>query len=365
MSIASPARLGLAVATLIALISQVGCNDEKKTQNVTDSGVSKSQSQELDPKLGAALVASSASASPAPKDGAPPASGIFGPGQADKVQKSGAPLVIQMGTEGAEPRVSLASSSAPDWKTPATLTVAIQTGPQTTTPTTGLTFGFSTESAKDKKVEDGGIAGSLKMLAKLQKVSLSATQAGPLPPNLEAELAKMKGSEIQLDLQRGGVNDLTMSLAKSAVPDLEIILAGAGLGFFVFAVPVPDKAVGVGATWIAQGRSDYSGFDVVSYRMYQVKAIDGDSITMSVEMREYSASPVLKVAGIPEGAAMQAFESVGKGELTLRRGESVARKGEYTQQLAATFPGAGQQQDRPLSMQWVSRVSIERGASKP
>ncbi len=346
--------LWIAATLLAAVATQTGCEDKSKSSPSPESSASAAPATDMaiDPNVTKALAATSATAAEAPGDG-PPATGVFGPGGADKVHARGAPVEVKLGSDGSAPRVAV-GSPAP-FKGNATLTVAIQMGPRNALPTVDFGLEFVPEKA------DKAAAGAPAIVVKIKKADLSSEQLGQVPAAAAKEIGKLKGSELRIVRgPDGAASDLTLQMAKDAAPDLERMLATLGDAIMAFEVPPPPKPVGVGAVWIAQTRNAYTGIDVVSYRMYKVTEIKGDDVTISVEVKQYAAGPNMTFAGLPPTAQLAQFESLGDGELTVRKGESFPKDGKFAQQLSIGMPGQGQNANRVMMLQLQSNVLLSR-----
>src|SRR4051794_8945487 len=108
-----PALILSAVALSSTLIA--GCDKQEKPRDseqnsASDAGSSKAKQVGADePDLAKAMgsVAAERTNPTAGAAGGPPPTGIFGPGEADKAIAKGAPSLLTVGSEGAEPRVQL------------------------------------------------------------------------------------------------------------------------------------------------------------------------------------------------------------------------------------------------------------------
>jgi hypothetical protein len=139
----------------------------------------------------------------------------------------------------------------------------------------------------------------------------------------------------------------------------------------VFAtVPLPPKPVGVGAQWIAETRMPFSGLDVLAYRAYRVKSLEGDRIHLTLDVKAYAVGRDLNIQGVPKGATFEEFDAQSQGELELVLGESLARKSDIQQRVVMIFAGPGgpqapQQPGQPpgnmLTAQVTSQVTLVRG----
>lgn len=346
-----------AVAAVVATL--VGCEDKTKPSSSPASSASAAPEDTglvLDPEVRKALAASSATAGAAARGDGPPATGVFEPGGADAVHQRGKPAEIKLGSQGGEPRVAI-SGGAP-FKGNATITVAIRMGPRNALPTVDFGLEFAPEKAEKS---DAGASAAPATLVKVKKVDLSSEQLGQVPDAAVKEIAKLKGSELRMVRgPDGAVSELTINMAKGAAPDLERMLASLADAILAFDVPSPGKPVGVDAVWIAQTRNAFSGVDVVTYRMYKVTEVQGDQVKVTVEVKQYAASPNISFAGLPPETQLAQFESLGDGELTLRKGESFPKEARFAQQLSLGMPGQGQNANRVMMLQLQSNSLLSR-----
>jgi hypothetical protein len=359
------------VLALGAALLGVACEDKKPSSDTAhaDAGATSADKYATaDPKLEKALrEAADAGAA----DNGPPLNGIFDPGVADRRHAKGVPTKVDVVGEGSTPRMSLApgaDASADAARAssygPAALEVAVQMAPRAALPT--IDFGLSLGPAKK---DDGGPDW---LVAEIKRASLAQQQAGQLPPGLDKEIASLDGSTIRIRLTPDGrESDLQTELAKSSRPELERLIRNAAEALVFATVPLPQEPVGVGAQWIAETRMPLAGLDVIAYRAYRVKSIDGDRVHLTLDVKAYAASKDTQLQGLPKGATLEQFDAESKGELELVRGESLARKSDVQQEVVMVFSGPGgpqpaQQPGGPpgnvMTAQIQSQATLVRGA---
>jgi hypothetical protein len=352
--------LGFGAIVLFAA-SQFGCDDTNKKPTLRADAASADQAPAINPKLRAALAIPSAPSAAASASGeGPPPGGIFAPGAADARHAKGAPVKIQMGSEGSEPRVSLAPQGF-EAKGTAKVSVLVHTGPRTALPSVDLTLAFKTEKPKADNPADAAPL----YLVQVQKAALSASQPGSLPAGADKEMAKLSGNGFRIaTASGGGASDIALNAKKGAVPELERVLTGVADTLFASCVPAPPKPVGVGGSWIAESRGSYGGIDVITYRLYLVKNIENGRATLTVEMRQYAASGEMSFEGLPAGSAMQQYQSEGHGEFQLRVGEDIATQGELSKvEVMTVRVGGGVQQGqapRIAPLQFETQTKMQR-----
>jgi hypothetical protein len=324
--------------------------EEKKTSSeaaLPDAGASTDKYATADPKL--AKVLQDTTSASAGSDKGPPAGGIFAPGVADQRHARGSPTHVELVVEGSEPRTSLlpAADSPPDGTRtssygPALLELAIQMGPRVAMPT--IDFGFALGPAKK---DDGG---SDWLVADVKRAAPSRQQLGQLPAGIEKEVGALAGSSVRMKITADGCeSDLQTQLSKGAPGDLERVVRAAAEALAFATVPLPPKPVGVGAQWIAETRMPLSGLDVIAYRAYRVKSIDGDRLRLALDVKAYAAGKDVPLQGVPKGSTLEEFDTESEGELELVRGESLARKSEMKERVVMVFQGPSANQPAPAA----------------
>jgi hypothetical protein len=239
-------------------------------------------------------------------------------------------------TDGAEPRVafggagdaaieSLASSYGP-----AALEIAMQLGPRTALPTIDLSLAFG--PAK------GDPGGPDWILASVRKALPSREQADELGPDGAREIASLEGTQVLLKLTPDGrESDVRATLGKGAQPELERVAQNAAEALVLATVPAPSKPVGVGASWIAETRMLWAGLDVIAYRAFQVKSIEGDRLTLALSVKAYAVSSDIQLQGIPPGSVLKQLDAEAQGQVEVVRSEAFARHLELQERVVFVF----------------------------
>jgi hypothetical protein len=364
-----PLAIALALSCGVAALSSAAC-DEKKTSDTTpslDASAGTDKYATADPKLERALQAA-ASAS-AGNDNGPPPNGIFSPGVADRRHPKGGPTTVETLGDGTEPRIAL-NEGAPDAIRassygPAALELGMQMGPRAAVPTVDL--GLSIGAAKK---DDGG---SDWLVAELKKASPAKEQFGDLPPGTDKAIATLEGSLLRIKFATdGGESDVQMTLGKQALAELGRLAQNAVEALTFATVPLPSKPVGVGAQWIAESRMPLSGLDVIAYRAFRVKSIDGNRVHLSLDVKAYATTSDTVMPEVPKGATLQQVDAQAQGELELVRGEVLARKADIQQRVVMVFtapPGTQAPPTQPgqppapatLTGQTMSQATFVRG----
>ena len=330
----------LLLALAVPLAGVIACEDKKPSSDSArgDAGTSTDKYASADPKLEKAMKAAAA-ASAAATSGPPP-TGIFEPGVADQRHPKGAPTKVDMVTEGADPKVSLAltGDGGPDSARassygPAVMELAMELGPRLAMPT--IDFGMVVGPGKKDEGADW-------LVATVVKTSPAKQQMAQLPPGLEKDIGSLQGTEIRIQVTPDGrESELRTEVSKTAKAELTRVAQNAAEALVFATVPLPPKSVGVGGQWIAETRMPLSGLDVLAYRAFKVKSIDGGRVHLTLDVKAYAASHEVNIEGVPKGATFEQFEAQSQGELELVRGESLVRKSDVQQRIVMIFAGPG------------------------
>lgn len=326
--------LGCASASIVC----AGCDDKKKASEGApsgDAGASTDKYATADPKLEKALQA--AAAATGTSENGPPPEGIFAPGVADRRHAKGLPTTVEMIGDGSEPRIALAASATDALKSsygPAAMELGMQMGPRVAMPT--VDFGLALAPAKK---DDGGVDW---LVGDVRRATPAKEQLGELPPGTDKAIASLEGSTFRIKISGDGVeSDVQIVLGKGAHEELDRLARSAAEALVFATVPMPPKPVGVGAQWIAETRMPLSGVDVIAYRAFRLKGIDGARVHLSLDVKAYAAGTDTALQGVPKGATLEQVDAQAQGELELVRGEILARKSDVQQRVVLVFQAPG------------------------
>jgi hypothetical protein len=359
------------ILALLVGATSFGVACEKKASTESTKGDAGSRSDKYataDSKLTKALQAAASSA-PSAADNGPPPGGIFSPGAADQRHPRGAPSKLEMLSDGAEPRVSLGAGpevgagALASSLGPVLLELGLQVGPRVALPTVDLVVLLG--ASKGAAGEPDGFLGEVKQAVPAKE------QMGQLPAEAEHEIATLAGTQVLIKVTGDGrESDATFRLAKAAPADLDRFGELAAQVLALATVPQPPKPVGVGAQWIAETRMAWSGIDVLAYRAFRVKSIEGGRVTLSLDVKAYAANQNTELQGVPKDATLEQFDAQAQGEVEVVRSEVLARKLELEHRTVMVFrsssaapsqAGPGGPEGNMLTAQLGGRARMARG----
>lgn len=384
---ASHLRAAGAALALALVIAPAGCEDDKakSTQSAASAGDAgapdgSSSQQLLGGRLGAAVAAAGQQAqAPAPnaKGGAgpadgPPETGVFTPEGAAAAHAKGAPPKVEMLGEGAEPRAVIPASADPEAQQKLVLTLGMRMGMQAL-PNIDFAVAFKADKPKDDKAKKGdakgeaspgGAAAPLKVAGKVTDATLSADQPGQIPAELAKEVAKLKGSVVRFERAAdGSVGGFSYELAKEADKGLDAALKSLADALSIITAPLPAKPVGVGAYWMVTDRGQTSGAEVIRYRVFRVKSMEGGKASLAIEVRQYAAENSMRVASGPQeemSLGIEQYDSQAKAEIELTKGGFLPGQADLSEQVVARLIPPGQAQARqrlPVQSQLVLKIA--------
>lgn len=325
---------------LCASLLGVAC-EEKKTSSESraDAQAATDKYATADPKLEKALKATAAASGSI--DNGPPPSGIFPPGGAEQRHPKGTPTKVDLVTDGAEPRVALgpgpeAPSDAARTASygPALLELAVQAGQRGAVLVVDLALVLG-PAKKDEGASDW-------LVATVKKAAPAKDQSGQLAPGAEKQIGSLEGTQLRIEMKADGrAGSSQTQLGKTSVPELDQIARSATEALVMATVPIPPQPVGTGAMWIAETRMAWGPSDVIAYRAYRVKSVDGDRIHLSITVKAYATQKDPQLEGLPKGATLVQFEAEAQGEAELVRGEILPRKSNMQQRMAMFLSQGG------------------------
>lgn len=296
-------------------------------------------------------------------ENAPPASGVFAPGTADKEIRMGDPPKIALGGKGDGPTARF-GTVAPKKKFDAKVVVAVQMGPRSAMPTVEVSVSMDPPQAP---AEGADKPAATETVLRVTGAKLPSDQPGELPPGLDKQISKVKGSKYHFQFgPNGGARLANIEVSKDADSGLVPVLAAAGEALSIAFAPYPAEPVGAGAFWMVTSRESFLGLDVVSYRMMKLQKVDGDHATLGVSTRYYVVSGQLGFPGLPPHTVAE-YNQTGNGSIAVSVAQPSLVQGEDTDTLLANLSVApkdvpqGMPPGQPLPLRFDIRTKFVMG----
>ena len=143
-------------------------------------------------------------------------------------------------------------------------------------------------------------------------------------PGLEAALGSMIGMEVFQTLSpRGEILDVSFTLPPGLDPALASTFDQMSDQISDMAAPLPERSVGVGATWSHEATVDLGGFESTMVTSYEVVGFDGDLVLLDIALETTGFDEKLLSPDMPPGMEMLITSltstATGMNELDLSR----------------------------------------------
>lgn len=345
-------RMNLIVPALVgSLLATLACKSEEKTEaktEVTATAAASTAAPVLDNKIANALAQATKSQAPTGQEAenGPPQDGIMGAARADSELAKGAPPKVKLGSAGTEPRVVLGAADFGD-KRPGQLEISVRNGPGAM-PTTVLKF-------EVRRAASAAAPGSTAVPVTggysfdVVNADLAATQPGEVPPQLGAEIRKLKGSQFTAQVgPEGLLGTPAFTLAKGALPQLESMLDAGATTFNDGIIAYPKEAVGAGGFWMVTSRETLLGAPVIVYRMVKVSEIKDGNTVLDVSAKRYLAADTLGVPGLEQAKVVQ-FQAESSTQMMVPAGSALPLDGRTQTSIRAFVEIEGQ--PRPIQVE--------------
>jgi hypothetical protein len=339
-----------------------GCDDKQaqKKPEIEKSDGGPPHSSGVDKNI-AEAVAAVAGGNGSPSASGPPASGVFAPGTADREIRAGDPPKLVVGGKGSGPTVQFVTGLPKSGKKlEGQVEVSVQTGPRSAMPTIDLLFSF--ESPPPNAGATEAPAGPVELVGRVLASRLAKDQPGELPPGLDQQIARARGSRVRFELGPNGTGRVAgVDVSKDFDESLGQVVRSASDGLSLAFLPYPAEPVGVGAFWMVTSRESFAGLDVVSYRMMKLDKIEGPRATITVNTKRYVAGGQLGFAGIPPHQIVE-FTGTTTGQVVVPVSSPSALVGELADAIAAGLVAQQSPQGQPgrlaIQLQIRTRFSL-------
>lgn len=258
-----------------------------------------------------------------------PETGVFAPGEADRIATPDSPASVVVVSLGNEPRRILQVDVASRFVQQTRLVESMRQASDPLPP-----FAFALSIKPEIQHASGREYPGLSAV-----VTDLAIDVPDVPKDVAETLKMMDGSLIEYSIaSNGSVNRFKTTLSPVAYEDLHRVLDAAA-GALDLTTPVfPGAPVGLGARWFVEERKRTLGIDTVRYRLFEIVGNDAGGVALSVRIRQYAAG-----AGIlrDKGAeTVDQFASTGEGTLHWMNGLFTADRSEVSLSVRANVTTA-------------------------
>lgn len=347
----------------LALLCLLGCEkaEPKEEPKRSESDAAAAKAKAMDPDLAQAVAAASVvvpggKGIPAQVEGGPPADGVFAPGAADKEAARGSLPKITLGSEGAAPKLLLGPGKSPK-KLSGTIQIALQADPrQGAIP---VLLDLTIEPKKTEAAAEGD-----KPVSQLVNVRINGAKidAPGVPKDLDAQIAKLKGSKLEYSILPGGAGaGFRFDVPKGAPDDFRDVVRSLSDALALLTMPYPDKPLGAGGFFMVTSRDELMGLDLVTYRLVKVKQVTAEGATLDVSTKRYAATRTFDFPGLPPDVDknLAEFQATSEGTVELPLGALLPTKGQISSVLAAQLGAADVNVKQRPMLQLQTRAQLD------
>lgn len=176
------------------------------------------------------------------------------------------------------------------------------------------------------------------------------------PDVLTGPLALMKGLAITATLTPSGrvVNSKLELGDKQMTGAAKAQLAALGSSFDQLLMPLPDRAVGVGAVWRTSRAIEQSGMKLTAVNAIELTAIEGDKLSFAIDTQIHGDDQTVKQDDL--SVEIKDIVGTGKGTGTIDL-ETLAITNELTSQLRSAMQATGEPDATKMTMAIDTRVT--------
>ncbi len=176
------------------------------------------------------------------------------------------------------------------------------------------------------------------------------------PDVLSGPLALMKGLAITATLTPSGrvVNSKLELGDKKMTGAAKAQFAALGSSFDQLLMPLPERAVGVGAVWRTSRPIEQSGMKLTAVNAIELTAIDGDTLSFSIDTQIHGDDQTVKQDEL--SVDIKDIVGTGKGTGTIDL-KTLAITNELTSQLRSAMQATGEPDATKMTMAIATRVT--------
>ncbi len=168
----------------------------------------------------------------------------------------------------------------------------------------------------------------------------------------------MKGTGVLTS--RGFTKSSEIELPADAAPQLTAAIGSMKESLAKISSPVPEEPIGVGGKWSVTQTVTANGLTLEQTTIHTLKAINGNSFDLGVELTQSAEAQEVKAPGLPPGSKMMlsSLDSTGTGKMLLTTNQmfpSSDLKTETKSKMELSVAG----QVQPMSLEMTMNMSIE------
>lgn len=176
------------------------------------------------------------------------------------------------------------------------------------------------------------------------------------PDVLSGPLALMKGLAITATLTPSGrvLNSKIELGDKQLTGAAKAQFAALASSFDQLLMPLPDRAVGVGAVWRTSRAIEQNGMKLTAVNSVELTAIDGDKLSFAIDTQIHGDDQTVKQDDLSVEIKDIVGTGEGKGTIDL---ETLAITNELTSQLRSAMQATGETAPTKMTMAIATRVT--------
>jgi len=357
---------------LLLVLLPLGCGSSDQATPAPSASAVVDQGADplLDGKLADALKSvNKPGMAPPAASNQPPPHGVFEPGMADKAFAPNAAPTITVLDDGKDPKLQLLANLPEVEKLTMTIVVASQGNPPIPlvfdmligdadkVAAAGKPKAAAPTAPKEASSADAAAApppaanANHAMAALVQNVSVAGIGKEELPKKILDQFESLKGVTLSFTATPAGLTNFSHVMPKGseeAKGGFDMHIDGLEEALSAMYTPGPDRPVGEGAYWMLTDRRTSFGSDVIRYRVFTVKQVDGDHALVSIQVSQYAASdarPTIVAVQGSDAVSMAAYQAQGQGGLELVPGSRWGKQGGIKLAVGADLVPTDQKDD--------------------
>lgn len=162
---------------------------------------------------------------------------------------------------------------------------------------------------------------------------------------------------------RGFTREASMAVPDDVTPQLRQMLDGMKDSIARLSTPFPAEPVGIGGKWTVQQVMEMNGMEQEQLGTFELIAVDGDTVTLKVEIAVKAEDQELEAPGMPDGVKMflKSMAGAGSGETTISLARLIPLKSNVTIATEAQFEVGVAGNTEPMEMDTTVEMTVTGG----